>query len=56
MDLQDVISFCLLKFTHLSLSAGPDVFLLSTRGKGAVRQQPRREAQDPTAPLPAAAT
>lgn len=33
---------------------GPDVFLLSTRGQGAVRQQPWREIQDKTAPLPAA--
>lgn len=40
----------------LSPYSGPDVLLLSARGQGAVRQQPRREAPDPTATLPAAAT
>lgn len=35
-------------------AVGPDVFLLSTWGQGAIRQQPWREIQDKTAPLPAA--
>lgn len=35
--------------------AGPDIFLMSTRGQGAICQQPWREIQDKTAPLPAAA-
>lgn len=41
---------------RLSPLTGPDVLLLSAGGEGAVRQQPRREEQDPAAPLPAAAT
>lgn len=35
---------------------GPDVFLLSARGKGAICQQPWREAPDQAAPVPAATT
>lgn len=46
----------LLKFSQTSPFAGADVFLLPARRQGAVRQQPRRKAQNSTAPLPAAAT
>lgn len=35
---------------------GPDVFLLSAGGKGAICQQPWREAPDQAAPVPAATT
>lgn len=35
---------------------GPDVFLLSARGKGAICQQPWREAPDQAAPVPTATT
>lgn len=41
---------------HLIFFIGPDVFLLSARGKGAICQQPWREAPDQAAPVPAATT
>lgn len=41
---------------RLSPSPGPDVFRLSARRQSAVREQPRRETPDQTAPLPAPAT
>lgn len=48
--------FTVFSSVSVRLSAGPDVLLMSTRGKGAVRQQPWREAPNQTAPLPATTT
>ena len=42
--------------SHMSPCPGSDVFLLPARRQGSIHQQPRREAQDPAAPLPAATT